>query len=166
MNVNPFAFIIYKNHQYKFKDLFDSLSFQRIIRSDTLFKIIQFLKTFTSTIKLNKKGKFKLDLPFEAIPAALIIYSNLIPSIQSSLFIKIFISDVPMDIIKLFEALHIAIYFKENKIRVSFPEFDNLLHFVHKKFPFLIFETRNHLFYYNTKLLNCSVLELIFEGFE
>jgi hypothetical protein len=166
MNMAPFVINMNNNHPCKFKNFLDNISYQKAIRSDTFQKLIKFFKSFTSAIRLNKKGKLKLDLPFEAIPAALIIYSNLIPSTHSSLFIKIFISEAPNDIIKLFEALHIIICFKDNKIRVSFPEFDNLIHYVHIKFPTLIFESRNHLFFFNTKRTNCNVLELLYEGIE
>jgi hypothetical protein len=107
MNFIPFmTHFTHENLHYRFKDLFDSLSYQRIIRSETLRNLLQFLKKFTSAIHLNKKGKLRLDLPFEAIPAAIILYSNTIPLIQSSLFVKIYIQNAPQDIINLFERLH------------------------------------------------------------
>jgi hypothetical protein len=167
MNFIPFmTSFAHETLHYKFKDLFDSLSYQKIIRSETLRNLLQFLKKFTSEIQLNKKGKLRLDLPFEGIPAAIILYSNTIPLIQSSLFVKIFIQNAPLDIINIFERLHITINFSENKIRVSFAEFDNLLHLMHEKCSSLIFETRNHILFYNTLLKDCSILEVIYNGIE
>jgi hypothetical protein len=115
---------------------------------------------------LNQKSKLGLDLPFEAIPAAIILYSNIIPSIQSSLFIEIFIENDSQDIINLFESLFITINFRDRKTRVSFAEFDQLLHFFHIKFPTLIFETRNHILFCNTRLTNCSIFEVLYYGIE
>jgi hypothetical protein len=100
-----------------------------------------------------------LDLPFEVIPWAILIYSNTIPSIRSSLFIKLFIHDVPKDIMKLFESMLITNNFREQKIRVSFREFDELLHYIHEKFDVLIFETRTLVMFDYTKLFSCSILE-------
>jgi hypothetical protein len=167
MNFIPFmTSFVNVNLHYKFKDLFDSLSYQRTIRSETLRNLLQFLKNFTSAIQFNKKGKLRLDLPFKAIPAAIILYSNTIPLTQSSLFIKVFIQDAPMDIINLFERLHVTINFAEKKIRVTFAEFDNLIHLLHIKCSTLIFETRNHILFYNTMLKNSSILELIYNGID
>jgi hypothetical protein len=70
------------------------------------------------------------------------------------------------EIINLFESTHITINFNENKIRVSFQEFDELISYFHHQFEVLIFETRILLFYYNTKLFNRSILEVLYHGIE
>jgi hypothetical protein len=82
------------------------------------------------------------------------------------MYIKIFIQNVPDEIINLFESTLITINFNERKIRVSFQEFDELIHYFHHQFEVLIFETRTLLFYYNTKLFNSSIFEVLYHGIE
>jgi hypothetical protein len=62
--------------------------------------------------------------------------------------------------------MHLTINFREQAIRVSFQEFDELIHYMHQKFSVLIFETRNAIFYFNTKLYNCNIFEILFYGIE
>jgi hypothetical protein len=95
-----------------------------------------------------------MDLPFEANPSAIMIYSNIIPSIRTKLYIKIFIQNGPEDILKLLESALITINFRDPQIRVSFQAIDELIHLMHKKFDVLIFETRTVILYFNMKRFN------------
>jgi hypothetical protein len=91
-----------------------SLDYQKNIRSKILKEILGFLQLFTHSIRETKnKRKLKLDFPFEAIPSAIMIFNNIIPNIRASIFVKIFIHDIPPDVIKLFESTIIRINFRE-----------------------------------------------------
>jgi hypothetical protein len=149
-----------------FTNLLSCLSYQKNIRSKKLKNLLEFLQKFTKATSETKKSKLRLDLPFEAIPSAIMIYSNIIPSIRSTMYIKIFIQNVPDEILNLFESTHITINFNENRIKVSFQEFDELIHYFYHQFEVLIFERRTLLFYYNTKLFNSSIFEVLYHGIE
>jgi hypothetical protein len=69
------------------------------------------------------------------------------------MYIKIFLQNVAEDILELFESTHITINFRDHKIRVSFQEFEELIHFLHHNFSVLFlkqelyfsFTTRSYL---------------------
>jgi hypothetical protein len=132
MNIYPNLKSFMKEHLLPtFSNLLSSVNYQKNIKSKTLRNLLEFLQKFTSAIRETKKSKLWLDLPFEAIPSAILIYSNIIPSIRSTMYIKIFIQNVPDEILNLFESTHITINFNEDKIRVSFQEFDELIYYFH-----------------------------------
>jgi hypothetical protein len=127
-----------------------------------LKEILGFLQLFTHYIRETKnKGKLKLDLPFEAIPSAIILLNNVIPNPRTSIFVSIFVHDLPPDIIRLFERTFIFINFRENCRRVDFREFAELLPYMFKKFNVLIFEERTLIMFFKSRKTNLSIMKLL-----
>jgi hypothetical protein len=105
INLYP-TFNNFLKHTSSSKSLFNSLiqsfHFQNNIGSEALEKILEFLKFLHSYAEeINNKCKLKMDLHFDSLPPAIILIANVIPSICSDIYVRIFVNDVHHDVIKL-----------------------------------------------------------------
>jgi hypothetical protein len=60
---------------------------------------------------------------------------------------------VPDEILNLFESTHITINFRDNKMRVSFQELDELIHYFYHQFEVLILKQELYFFITTKKFL-------------
>jgi hypothetical protein len=127
-----------------------------------LKNILAFLKSFTITIRETKnRGKLRLDLPFDILPSANILINNVIPNIRSVIYMRILVTEVPPDVLKLFEESMIFLNFRNDCIRADFKYFDELLLDFFKQFKILVYEERSLLMIFRKSIMKADIIDIL-----